>query len=69
MGNLIYIYSFEALTDAIEGQFFSGLNFYTLSKTLLACRAMQLRFLKVETVLNNAFKSQEQDLLATLECN
>ena len=25
--------------------FFSGLHFYTLSKTLIACRAMQLRFL------------------------
>ena len=23
---------------------FSGLHFYTLSKTLIACRAMQLRF-------------------------
>ena len=30
----------------------SGLHFYTLSKTLKACRAMQLRFfLKVETLL------------------
>ena len=31
---------------------------YTLSKTLIACRAMQLRFLKVETLLNNAFKDK-----------
>ena len=35
---------------------FSGLQFYTLSKTLTACRDMQLRFLKVKTLLNNAFK-------------
>ena len=35
---------------------FTGLNFYTLPKTLIACRAMQLRFFKVKTLLNNAFK-------------
>ena len=35
--------------------FSSGLHFYTLSKTLIACRAMQLRFFKVKTLLNNAF--------------
>ena len=35
---------------------FSGRNFYTLWKTLIACRDMQLRFLKVKTLLNNAFK-------------
>ena len=33
--------------------FFSGLHFYTLSKTLIACRDMQtLRFVKVKTLLN-----------------
>ena len=36
---------------------FSGLHFYTLLKTLIACRAMQLRYIKVETLLNNAFKN------------
>ena len=30
-------------------------TFYTLSKTLLACRARKLRFLKVDKLLNNAF--------------
>ena len=35
---------------------FSGLHLYTLSKTLIACRDIQLRFLKVKTLLNNAFK-------------
>ena len=35
---------------------FSGLHFYTLSNTLITCRAMQLRLFKVETLLNNAFK-------------
>ena len=35
---------------------FSGLTFYTLSKTQIVCRALQLRFFsKVETLLNNAF--------------
>ena len=38
-------------------QFFSGLHLYTLSKALMACKAMQLRCFKVETLLNNAFKS------------
>ena len=38
-------------------QFFSELHLYTLSKTLIACRDMQLRLLKVKTLLNNAFKS------------
>ena len=33
---------------------FSGLHLYTLSKTLIACRDMQLRFFKVKTLLNNA---------------
>ena len=35
---------------------FSVLHFYTLSKILIACRVMQLRFVKVKTLLNNAFK-------------
>ena len=34
---------------------FSGLHFYTLLKTLIACKAMHLRFCKVKTLLNNAF--------------
>ena len=36
--------------------FFSGLHFYTLSKTPVACRDMQLSFFSVKTWLNNAFK-------------
>ena len=55
--SLVYFHSFEALNDAFEVQFFffQGFSFYTLSKTLIACRAMQLRFFQVETLLNNAF--------------
>ena len=59
MVNLVtfhYFHSFEALNDALEVQFFQGFIFYTLPKTLIACRAMQLRFYKVKTLLNNAFK-------------
>ena len=52
---LAYFCFFEAFNGAFEVQFFSGLNFYTLSKTLIACRDMQLRFFKVKTLLNNAF--------------
>ena len=36
---------------------FSGLQFYTLSKTLIACRVIQLIFFKVETLLNNVFNA------------
>ena len=36
---------------------FFRLHLYTLSKTLIACRDMQLRFLKVKILLNKAFKS------------
>ena len=53
--SLVYFHSFEALNDAFEVQFFSGLHFYTLTKTLIGCRDMQLRFIKVRTLLNNAF--------------
>ena len=38
--SLAYFRFFEALNGAFEVQFFSGLNFYTLSKTLIACRDM-----------------------------
>ena len=43
-GHLYYFHFFEALNDAFEVQFVSGLHLYTLSKTLIAYRAMQLRF-------------------------
>ena len=39
---------------ALEVQVFSGLNNSTLSRTLIACRAMQLNFF---LSANNAFKS------------
>ena len=56
--SLVYFHSFEALNDAFEVQFFSGLHFYTLPKTLTAYmyRAMQLRFFKVKTLLNNSLR-------------
>ena len=49
-GHLFIFYFFEALNDVLEVRF-SGLHFYTLSKTLITCRAMQLKFLKVATLL------------------
>ena len=52
---LVYFHSFEALNDAFEVQFFSGLQFYTLPKTLIPFRTMQLRFFLSEKLLNNAF--------------
>ena len=53
--SLVRFHFFEALNDAFEVQFFSGLHFYKLLRHV-GHTAMQLRFLKVETLLNNAFK-------------
>ena len=52
MVNLVtsYFHVFEAFNDALSWRaIFSGLHFYTLSQTL-ACRAMQLRMFKLETL-------------------
>ena len=55
-GHLSIFTLFEALNvHAFEVQFFQGFIFYTLPKTLIAFRTMQLRFFKVKNV-NNAFK-------------
>ena len=55
-GHLSIFTLLKHLMMLFEVQFFSGLHFYTLPKTLIACRARQLRFSKVKTLLNNAFK-------------
>ena len=47
----LHLFIFEAFNGAFEVQFFSGLHLYTLSKTLIACRDMQLRFLKSENIV------------------
>ena len=49
---IFFFYFFEALNDAFEVEFFSGpiFFFYTLSKTLIANRAIQLRFFYVVTL-------------------
>ena len=53
----LHIFTYlKHLIVLLRCNFFAGLHFYTLSKTLIACRDMQLRFLKVKTLLNNAFK-------------
>ena len=52
----LHIFAFlKHLIVLLRCNFFSGLHFYTLSKTLIACRDMQLRFLNVKTLLNNVF--------------
>ena len=47
--------SLKHLMVLLRCNFFRA-SFYTLSKTLIACRTMQLRFCKVKTWLHNAFK-------------
>ena len=54
-GHLSIFTSLKHLMMLLKCYFFRT-SFYTLSKTLIACRAMQLRFFKGETLLNNAFK-------------
>ena len=49
------IFTSLKLNGAFEVQFCQSFIFYTLSKTLVACRAMQLGVLKVKTLLNTAF--------------
>ena len=63
--SLVSFYSFEAPNDAFEVKHFQGLIFYTLAKTLVACRAMQLKFLKVETLLKGKFSSGIEGALAS----
>ena len=55
-GHLHIFALLKHLIIAFKVFFFSGLHFYTLSQTLVACSVLQFRFLKVETLLNNAFK-------------
>ena len=55
-GHLCIFTLLKHLTMLLKYNFFSGLHLYTLPKTLRACRAMQLLFLKVKTLLNNAFE-------------
>ena len=55
-GHLHIIAFLKHLMVLLRCNFFRA-SFYTLSKTLLVCSPdMQLRFLKVKTLLNNAFK-------------
>ena len=56
---------FEALNNAFEVQFFSGLQFYNISHKMITCRAMKLRFLRAETLLNNVFKTQKMNFCST----
>ena len=55
-GDLSIFTLLKHLMMLLKCNFFSVLHFYTLPKTLIVCRAMQLRCLfKVKTLLNNAF--------------
>ena len=54
--SLAYFLVFSALNNAFEVHF-SGLHFYTLSQTLIACRAMQLGYSKSENIVKHCFKN------------
>ena len=53
--NHLSIFKVEKLIDAFEVHF-SWLHCYTLSKTLIACWAMQLRFFKSENIVKQKIK-------------
>ena len=46
---------FKALNNNLEARLFLHVHFYASSDLLMACRTMQLRFCKLETVLTYAF--------------
>ena len=50
MRSLIFFHFYEALHGAFDVQVFRA-SFVTLSKTLIACRDMQLKFLKSENIV------------------
>ena len=54
MVNLVHLSIFTLLKHLmmlLKYNFFSGLHFYTLPKTLIACRAMQLQIFKSENIV------------------
>ena len=57
-GHLSIFTLLKHLMMLLKYNIFSGLHFYTLPKPLIACRAMQLRYVKVKTLLNNAFNNK-----------
>ena len=57
---------FKALNNNIEAWLFLHVHFYASSDLLMACRIMQLRFLKLGTVLTYAFKTIDYGLLNLL---
>ena len=64
--SLVYFHSFEALMMLLKYNFFRA-SFYTLPKTLIAFRTMQLRFFKVKNCLiNNAHSYSLCETLATI---
>ena len=52
--SLTYFHFSEALIDALECNF-PRLHFYSISQTLVACKAIQFRFVKVITLLKASF--------------
>ena len=55
---------FEALNDNIEAYFFSQVHFYIQSDIMITSKDMRLTFLKLDTMLTNAFKRCRQANLA-----
>ena len=56
-GISLYFHSFKALNNYLEARLFLQVHFYASSDLLMACRTMQLRFLKLGTVLTYALKN------------
>ena len=52
----IFVFLWSTLL-CFRSAIFSWLHFSTMSQTLITCRAIQLRFSRVKTLLNNALKT------------
>ena len=61
-GHLSIFTLLKRLMKLLKYNFFRT-PFYTLPKTLIACRDMQLRFFKVKTLLNNAFNKKARQVI------
>ena len=57
---------FEALNNYLEAQFFLHVHFYASSDLLMACGTMQLRFVKLGTMLTYAFNRSREGFAAEI---
>ena len=65
-GISLYFHYFKALNNNLEARLFLHVHFYASSDLLMVCRTMQLRFVKLGTVLTYASIAYAQLLTSQL---